>query len=447
MDDFTYSLDEIIDDTQLPARPSLEGLRKRTRRRGQRRAVGSSVVIVALVVGLVLGFTRGHSPSPGGLNSVTELTAFKAGRSAFVAAGGPPVFSYGVIAPNQLWVLNGDGLFISTNRASSFQTITPPLGGSPITRVLAVQFLNPSDGWVLVNTSEGPTLGLYRTTDGGSNWAFASLPTLTPDGINGATMDIVNDDIGFIALNGYVSQGNLANLLLSTTDGGSAWTVVNGASPVRYVSFSGSELGWGIDREVGANHLYRTNDGGRTWTAASPSLEGSDSGGSDVQSGAVSWELPTFFGERGVLIGRTTGPGSNRLVIATSGDGGSSWSVAARPPFTQPTCGSSVCIGTLPFSAASATQWFYWSGLDLYSTEDSGKSWTERLPNIAFAQSDQAIVNFVSGSQYGNLTSPIVFTSATDGWAIASSGSLSLILSTRNAGQHFAAFHSPSGTP
>lgn len=90
--------------------------------------------------------------------------------------------------------------------------------------------------------------------------------------------------------------------------------------------------------------------------------------------------------------------------------------------------------------------WFYWSGIDFYSTDDGGIVWTKWLPNIAFAKSNQAIVNFVAGAQYDNLTVPITFSSVSDGWAIASSANVSLILSTRDAGRHFTAFHSPGAT-
>lgn len=443
MDELAQTLEDFIDDTRLSARPSVEHLRKRSQRRHHRRLLGSSVVVVALVLGLIVGLLPGHSPNTV-RNSVTELTAFRAGTTAFSQAGGPPVFSYGVIGTKQLWVLNGDGLFISRNGGSSFQTITPPLGGSPFVRVLAVQFLNLSDGWVLANTSEGPTLGLFRTTDGGSTWSLVSLPTFTPEGINGATMDVVNHTDGFISLNGYVSQGTTTNVLLSTTDGGLTWSVVNRTSPVRYVEFTGTEVGWGLDGEGTANHLYRTDDGGGTWTEASLSVQDS---ASDSSVRAISWELPSFFGERGVIVGRTLGMGVIQPVIMSSIDGGSAWNPAPRPPVSQPACTTNMCANSLlPFAAVSGSHWCYWSGIDFYTTDDSGLAWTKWLPNIAFAKSNRTIVNFVAGSQYGNLAAPITFSSVSDGWAIASSGNVSLILSTHDAGHHFIAFHSPAAT-
>lgn len=440
MDELTETLQRIIDDTQLPARPPVARLKQRTRRRIQRNVLGSSVVVVALILGVVFGLMPGHVPVNRGFSPATELTAFKAGRAAFAQAGGPPIYSYGVIGPAQLWVLSGDGLFISTDGASTFRQITPPIGGSPLGFIHAVAFTSASDGWVLRVEHEGGPLSIARTTNGGTTWSQVALPSLRLRSFGTMSMDFINDRVGRIAIGGWAPNGETApGVLLATVDGGSTWTIVNATSPVGVIAFTGTKTGWGLDRVQGANTLYRTEDGGTIWSAVAL--------GSPVSGDPVSWALPTFFGDRGVMVGRSLGWGFGHPVIGVTSDNGNHWHFQ-RAPFGQPGgCAAQVCSADLPFAAANATDWFSWSGFRLYRTDDGGKSWTERPPNIAFPQSGQQIVGFVTAPTYSSPGWPIVFTSPTSGWAIVSSGSVSLILATDDGGRHFRAYSPPSGAP
>jgi photosystem II stability/assembly factor-like uncharacterized protein len=97
------------------------------------------------------------------------------------------------------------------------------------------------------------------------------------------------------------------------------------------------------------------------------------------------------------------------------------------------------------FAAAGPARWSYWVGAELFSTSDGGKTWKKIIPNVAFAASAGEAIAVAPGSQYGQPSQPVAFVSAARGWAIASSGSQSVILRTSDGGSTFTAFRSPGG--
>jgi hypothetical protein len=72
----------------------------------------------------------------------SQVRAAAAGRRALAASGGPPVGSMGFAGPASIWVLDGDGLFISGDGGSSWRQVAPPGADDPLANYEAIDFLS-----------------------------------------------------------------------------------------------------------------------------------------------------------------------------------------------------------------------------------------------------------------------------------------------------------------
>jgi photosystem II stability/assembly factor-like uncharacterized protein len=132
----------------------------------------------------------------------------------------------------------------------------------------------------------GPTTTTYyiwRTTDGGANWAYVALPAIrhaascgtdpncvTGTGDAGASFDYVNADVAFVTIGFYQDIDGVYSLIYQTTNGGRTWTrlhflsggdlFVGGRAP--QVFFSSETTGVVIS----GGNAYSTSTGWGHWT-------------------------------------------------------------------------------------------------------------------------------------------------------------------------------------
>jgi len=110
-----------------------------------------------------------------------------------------------------------------------------------------LHFLDANTGWVAGNGGV-----LLKTTNGGSNWQFMSVPTYDYRAVYFVT-----------AQQGYLSTSN--GRILKTTDGGQSWSeqVLDnlGSCNSNQLQFINSQTGY-----VACYGLWRTTDGGANWT-------------------------------------------------------------------------------------------------------------------------------------------------------------------------------------
>ncbi len=128
------------------------------------------------------------------------------------------------------------------------------------TGMQAIDFMNAHRGFL---AGHG---GIWKTTDGGRQWAAVSR-----DSANFQNIQFVNNHVGWAW--GY-------RTLVATTNGGNTWQIrYHNASPIISASMTGSESGYAVmgtpSAPLGAggpgNRLYQTTDGGEHWqTVAAP---------------------------------------------------------------------------------------------------------------------------------------------------------------------------------
>jgi photosystem II stability/assembly factor-like uncharacterized protein len=140
-------------------------------------------------------------------------------------------------------------------------------------QVAAVDFVNPSAGWVVANFDSGDFIVLH-TVDGGRSWG-AQLAGPTRG--HAVFLKFFDAAAGVFALVGA------RPFLYLTADGGRTWTTrpaLRASSVVLSWSFVDSWHGWMLVTEASTvpapARLYRTQDAGQSWTDLGVPVQGSD---------------------------------------------------------------------------------------------------------------------------------------------------------------------------
>ena len=144
------------------------------------------------------------------------------------------------------------GVIFATTDGGLTWVRRPALGTATINKLT---FSSATTGWA------GTSAGLYRTTNGGQTWQYAT----TYDYTSGRSMTDVGDVQLVTALVGYAvgSSGGL----YKTTNGGTSWVSQNTRRDKTYmfkaVSFTSPDSGIAVGAQQAR---WRTTNGGTTWT-------------------------------------------------------------------------------------------------------------------------------------------------------------------------------------
>ena len=268
-------------------------------------AVAGSVVYAATSVGVYRSADGGANWQLGG--QASPSTSPILARTVAVKPDEPSVVYAGTGG-------FGSGLYKSTDGGSTFVGKANGIF-IPIINALAV---SPND----VNTVyAGTQLGLFKTTNGGDNWAqLPVLPFGTQPGINKVVIDPSNPQTVYT---GTTNRG-----VFKSTDGGANWTQVNnGLSPfgnnaqVRALALDPANtqtIYVGVNGTV--TGVYKSTDGGANWTSSSMGL-------------SVNVNGLTVFPTVNALLVDPSSPSTvyaatNSFGIFRSTDGGANWAQA-----------------------------------------------------------------------------------------------------------------------
>jgi len=141
-------------------------------------------------------------------------------------------------------------------------------------RVAAIDFVNPTTGWIVVDFTSGD-FGVIRTTDGGTTW---TRQLAAPGGGHAKFIKFFDQSVGVFALLGTQP------ILHRTSDGGQTWVsrpALNPNTSALSWSFVDSDHGWMLVAETRQSEsppvrLFRTENGGLSWVDLGPPVHAPD---------------------------------------------------------------------------------------------------------------------------------------------------------------------------
>ncbi len=226
-------------------------------------------------------------------------------------------------------------------------------------------FVNERQGWAVGGESATRVKGvIIHTNDGGKTWIQQDGDFNLP--LNG--LFFLNDKEGWIV-------GN-EGILLHTTDGGKKWErqVIDTRRSIASVYFISSQVGW----LLAGDRVYRTVDGGKKWDEARldlrlPAHGRFGTGSFELVPPEWSWGELYFFNEKKGWVVTGFSP------IYFTNDGGKTWT--NRFPVK-------VMAYDLRHISFSDDKNGCATGSNIVCTEDSGKTWKERLTKLSVKIND-----------------------------------------------------------
>jgi photosystem II stability/assembly factor-like uncharacterized protein len=241
------------------------------------------------------------------------------------------------------WALTGTRLLRTTDAGRHWVNRTP---SGLHTRVLEVgvdsepfAFRGMRAGWLAVSVPG--KVRVFRTTDGGVRWRSATVSPSTAAGLLSSdvslvlALDFVNDRDGWLLTSaGGAAAGSQDVELYRTIDGGQSWTLLSANTQQHAVprgiptigiktgivfASRSSGLVTGYHGQVPGFGVYATADGGRSWRPLRLPLPH----GYQANNAFPLTFPPTFTGASGVLP--TVWPNRRSIVFYLSADRGAHW--------------------------------------------------------------------------------------------------------------------------
>jgi photosystem II stability/assembly factor-like uncharacterized protein len=352
-------------------------------RRWQAVAGVAAVLLAGFAVGAIRFAHLGHGPVQPAVTSQPAVSLPSAQEG---------LMSYRFVTPQVGWVsvFRPDGRTVVAKTSDGGKHWQHQLQLDGVFPGLPAEFLNASVG-IIGGQQQGfpPTTfppALWMTIDGGAHWEMRAAPT---DSGSLMSVDFIDAEHGWL----MTSQGSTV-FLFQTTDGGRQWTRVatSETSPALATSevrtelkFVSHTLGWIISSpsRLAGGDLYVTRDGGRIWR-----LENRPAAGVGKPGSRVSMNLPTFFNERDGIVQITvsspsriacpspaSSSGSTMICfqpvgtyVSLTDDGGQTWSAPRRI----------AADGTLGF--IDTRRWIARGATGVSTTDDAGVSWSAPRP-------------------------------------------------------------------
>jgi photosystem II stability/assembly factor-like uncharacterized protein len=304
------------------------------------------------------------------------------------------------------WALTENALLRTTDGGRHWVDRTPPGLHTRVLEVgvdsVPVAFRGPLDGWLAVSVPG--RVRVFRTADGGARWRSAIVSPSKAAALPSSdvalvlALDFVNGRDGWLLTSaGGAAAGSQDVELYRTGDGGSSWTLLS-ANTQQHAARGGIPtigiktgivfatptrgLVTGYHGQVPGFGVYASADGGRRWRPLALPLPH----GYPASSAFPLTFPPSFAGASGVLP--TVWPNRRSIVFYRTGDRGARW---------QPTTPLHSPGGNVPrgWSFPDATHGFVATDTSFCTTTDAAHSW--HCVPLPASRRDVTRVQFLTG--------------------------------------------------
>ena len=280
------------------------------------------------------------------------------GTSALLQAVSP-------VSDRVVWVSGHRGTWARTLDGGA-NWVTGSVPGADSLQFRDVHAASADSAW-LMSAGTGPLSRIFRTVDGGRTWREVHVAREAEAFYD--CMDFWDARAGIVFSDAI--EGRL--LILSTTDG-DTWTPIPAdrlpaalagegsfAASGRCVVTAGDRHAWIGMGNTTESRVLSTRDRGRSWRAVrTPIVAGEGNGITTVAF------RDTLHGV--VLGGRIGAPDEFADAVALTSDGGLTWTLGGRPPFSGALYGGAYVTGAGPAIVAVGPNGMTWS-------RDDGRSW------------------------------------------------------------------------
>lgn len=239
------------------------------------------------------------------------------------------------------------------------------------------------------NTGAFPGTGIYKTTDGGNTWNYTGLDETHY--IGRIVVDPQNSNKVYVAAMGHMYGKNIERGVYKSTDGGSNWQnifylndstgcidfALNPQNPDKMYAAMWTRVRypWGRQYTGPTAGIYRSIDGGNSWSQLTNGLPPSDNNTGKIAI-SVSESNPDI-----IYAAWSSGPGNTFDNVYKSLDGGDSWSQINVTDMSSYYNSFGWYFGNIRVDPNDPDV-VYVVGFDCYKSTDGGVNWLDITSGI-----------------------------------------------------------------
>lgn len=331
------------------------------------------------------------------------------------------------------WTQNASAVFRTTNGGKSWRRV---LTAATPGEELDSYFHDARTAWVARIPENHTNVTFCQTTNGGNSWgqaAFNQDPAYASSDVGDCIFSFPGENHGWLMLIPERAMNSAPGDLYETDNRGESWRHVNSTQNSEYgandsegtspgfaarhpylicggdIEFQNATNGWllGDLTTTTRSFLFTTQDGGSNWQEeifpTPPSLHGGT---------IIPWELPHFFGRKGIIGAyfspNDRDPTNSYTVFYHTRDGGRSWQPGRPVPLEGRWSFISIQKGWLWSPSAYSSNVTIPGKGALYHTSDSGNIWKP-------VKVKKSLDSYLA---HGGNIAQLEFVDARTGWAV-----------------------------
>ncbi len=173
---------------------------------------------------------------------------------------------------------NNLGVYKTTNAGTNWNQMNTGLLN---TQVQALAICSGSPQYLYAGTAPGTNAGVYKSTDGGANWIQVNNGISEAIGVQALMVHPNDPNTAWVAI--FVATSDAINGLYKTTDGGANWfPITNGIGTIKnFLCFAMSPVdpntiyagsSFQVSGSTGPSAIYKSTNGGANWFLSSNGL-------------------------------------------------------------------------------------------------------------------------------------------------------------------------------